>query len=101
LYELALLSGHKELLRPLRKLRIRLKYGIREELIPLVKLKGIGRTRARRLFNKGLDSLEKLEKISLERLSEIIGVKIANEIKKQLENKTEKLKEKQITLKKF
>ncbi|MBU5536957.1 MAG: DEAD/DEAH box helicase [Candidatus Aenigmarchaeota archaeon] len=101
LYELALLSGHKELLRPLRKLRIRLKYGIREELIPLVKLKGIGRTRARRLFNKGLDSLEKLEKISLERLSEIIGVKIANEIKNQLENKTEKLKEKQITLKKF
>ncbi len=99
LHELALLSGYKDILNPLRKLRIRLKYGIKEELVPLVKLKGIGRIRSRKLFNKGMGSLDKLRKVSLERLSEIVGLKVATEIKKQLGEKIEKIKdEKQITL---
>lgn len=90
LYELALLSGYKDVLNPLRKLRARVKYGIKEELIPLVKLKGIGRVRARRLFNSGLDSLEKLRKIPVNKLSEIIGSTVANEIKKQTGEKEAK-----------
>ncbi len=99
LHELALLSGYKNLLPSLRKLRIRVKYGIREELTPLVRLKGIGRVRARRLFRANLDSLDKLRKIPVERLSEIIGAKVSYEIKKQLGEKVEKIKEeKQATL---
>jgi len=99
LHELALLSGYNDILSILRKLRVRLKYGIKEELVTLVKLKGVGRIRARRLFAEGLGSLDKLRKVSTERLSEIIGVKIANEIKKQLGKKVEKMKEeRQITL---
>ena len=95
LHELALLSGYKEMLTQLRKLRVRSKYGVREELIPLVRLKGIGRIRSRRLFNNGLDSLDKLRKVSVERLSGVVGVKVANEIKKQLgENTNEEEREK-------
>ncbi len=98
LHELALLSGYKDILNPLRKLRIRLKYGIKEELVPLVKLKGVGRVRARKLFNANFDSLDKLRKFPIERLSDVVGIKVANEIKKQL-GKPDKIKEeKQITL---
>lgn len=99
LHELALLGGYKDVLTVIKKLRIRLKYGIREELIPLVKLKGIGRIRARRLFTARFDSLDKLRKIPIEKLSEILGVKIAREIKKQLGEKVSEIKEeKQVTL---
>lgn len=100
LHELALLSEYKEILSSIRKLRVRTKYGIKEELIPLVRLKSIGRVRARKLFNSGFVSLDKLRKASLEKLSEIIGVKVALEIKKQIETKHED-GEKVITLERF
>lgn len=99
LHELALLSGYKEILTTIRKVRVKLKYGINEELIPLVRLKGVGRVRARRLFSAGLNTLDKLRKIPIGELSDVIGMKIAYEIKKQLGEKPEKIKEeKQITL---
>ncbi len=82
--ELALLTGHKELLSHIRKTRIRIKYGIREELLPLVRLKGIGRVRARMLFGANLRSLADLRKIPLESLSRIIGQAIAKDVKNQL-----------------
>ncbi|MEM2974671.1 MAG: helicase-related protein, partial [Candidatus Micrarchaeia archaeon] len=83
-HELALLTGHKELLSHIRKIRLRVKYGIREELLPLIRLKGIGRVRARILFNSNLRSLEDLRRIPLESLSRIIGPAIAKDIKEQL-----------------
>jgi len=82
--ELALLLGHKEQLMPLRKTRIRIKYGVKEELLPLVRLKGLGRARARRLFSSNVKSLSDLRKIPLGRLGEIIGPKTAESIKDQL-----------------
>jgi len=102
LQELALLLGHKEILKEIRKLRVRLGYGVREELIPLVRLKNIGRIRARKLWSANLKSLEDLRKIPLESLSLIVGRKTAGSIKEQLGEKAVKIKEeKQITLKKF
>jgi len=82
--ELALLTGHKELLKHIRKTRIRVKYGIREELLPLVRLKGIGRVRARLLFGANLRTLADLRKVPMESLSRIIGHKIAKDVKEQL-----------------
>lgn len=96
LHELIILSSKKEILSLLRKLRVRLKYGIREELIPLVKIKGIGRVRARRLFNSNMNSIEKLKTISTEELSRIIGAKIATEIKNQLSRNETSEEQKQI-----
>ncbi len=97
LNELSLLSGKKELLLPLRKLRVRLKYGIKEELLPLVKLKGIGRVRARKLFNANLSSIEKLRDIKIENLAHIIGSKLATEIKNQVSQKENKKEQSSLT----
>ena len=100
LQELALLLGKKEVLKDLRKLRIRLKHGIKEELIPLIKLKGVGRIRARKLYSHNLRSLEDLRKIPLEVLQRIVGSNIAKSIKEQLGEK-EVFEEKQSLLSSF
>jgi len=90
LQELALLLGLKDVLKDIRKTRVRLKYGIREELIPLIRLKLIGRVRARRLFKANLKTVDDLRKASLQTLSKIIGPSVAYSVKEQL---GEKLKE--------
>jgi helicase len=98
LHELALLLGYKELLKHIRKLRVRLEYGVKEELIPLVRLKQIGRVRARRLYSSGLKTISDLRKIPIESLARIIGEKIAYSIKEQLGQVPKMKEEKQSTL---
>lgn len=101
LQELSLLLGYTTILKDIKKLRVRLQYGVKEELIPLVRLKQIGRVRSRKLFNSKLKRVSDLREIPLESLSAIIGPKIAHSIKEQLGqiSKKEK-KEKQVTFKK-
>jgi len=99
LQELSLLLDFKEVLKKVRKTRIRLQYGIKEELTPLVRLEQIGRVRARKLYNSGLKTLDNLRKIPLESLSLIVGKKIASIIKNQLDKKLKIKEEKQLTLK--
>jgi helicase len=98
LHELALLLGYKELLKHIRKLRVRLEYGVKEELIPLVRLKQIGRVRARRLYSSGLKTISDLRKIPIESLARIIGEKIAYSIKEQLGQVPKMKEERQSTL---
>ncbi|MCK4497280.1 MAG: DEAD/DEAH box helicase [Candidatus Aenigmarchaeota archaeon] len=83
--ELGLLLGYMEILKDIRKTRLRVKYGVRKELLPLVRLKGIGRVKARLLYNSGLRSLDSLRKIPLASLERIIGPKTARQVKNQLE----------------
>ncbi|MCX6814590.1 MAG: DEAD/DEAH box helicase [Candidatus Aenigmarchaeota archaeon] len=83
-HELALLLDLKNTLKEIRKTRLRVKYGIREELLALVVLRGVGRVRARTLYNSGLRKLDDLRKIPLESLERIIGPKVAREIKEQV-----------------
>jgi helicase len=97
LHEIALVIKKKEVLTPLKKLRVRIENGVKEELLPLVSLEGIGRIRARRLYNAGFKSLEELRKAPLESIARIVGEKIAIKIKNQLESKEEK-KERQTSL---
>jgi helicase len=101
LQELALLLGRKDILIDIRKLRIRLQYGIKEELLPLVRLKQVGRIRARKMFDAGIKSLSELRKVSTERLSHVVGPSVAKIIKDQLEGKKEMKKELQKSLKTF
>ncbi len=104
LQELALLLGAKEILKHIRKARARLKYGVREDLIPLVRLKSIGRIRARKLYNAGLKSIADLRKIPLQSLSRVIGPNISYAIKEQLGEKPTKPRAhqtKQFNLEKF
>jgi len=84
-HELALLLGHKDLSPRLSQLTERVKSGVKAELLPLVRLKGIGRVRARVLHNSGLKTLGDLKRAPLEKLTELplIGPKLAKSIKEQ------------------
>ncbi len=64
----------------------RARYGVRPELLELVRLKGIGRTRARALYSRGIKGLEDLRNTSYDRLKQIptIGESVARSIKDQL-----------------
>lgn len=82
--ELGLLLGRRELLKELRKARLRVRYGVSEELLPLIRLKGIGRVRARRLFRAGIKSTRDLRKANPEALARLMGRATAEKIKEQL-----------------
>ena len=90
LYEVAKLLKREDLLTEIHSLRSRIKYGVREELIPIVALEGIGRVRARALYDAGLTDIRKLAKVSGSKLAAIskIGPTVAAKLKEQL--KTQK-----------
>jgi helicase len=88
--ELAYLLVKKEALKDIRRVRLRVKYGIREELLPLVRLRGIGRVRARMLYSSSVRSLADLRKVPTESLSRIIGPALARSVKEQLNQAGEK-----------
>lgn len=71
---------------PLANLKNRVQYGIKEELLPLVQLKGIGRIRARNLFNKGFKDLVSLRNTDEDQLCRIaqIGRSLAKDILAQV-----------------
>ena len=52
--EFSKLKGRLDIMKELKKLELRVKYGVKEELLDLVRIKGIGRIKARRLYNKGI-----------------------------------------------
>ena len=87
LYGLAKLESRDDLLDELNVLRQRISYGIKEELVELVKIRGIGRVRSRALYKRGIKSLQDLSKISLKDLAKIdkIGPSLAENIKTQLQ----------------
>ncbi len=86
LREIAKHVERADLLEELENLRRRIVYGIREELLDLVKVKGIGRVRARILFKHQIKTIDDLSKISVNKLAEIdkIGLTLANNIKSEL-----------------
>lgn len=61
-----------------------MKNGIRRELLPLVSLRGVGRVRARRLFNNGLTSPETVRSAGIETVAQLIGRGIAEQVFAQL-----------------
>ncbi len=86
LRELAKQLERADLLEELDTIRKRIVYGIREELLDLVKIKGIGRIRARTLYKHGIKNLDDLSEIPVKKLAEIdkIGSTLADNIKSQL-----------------
>ena len=86
LRELAKQLERADLLEELDALRKRIIYGIRDELLDLVKIKGIGRIRARTLHKHGIKNLDDLSGIPVKKLAEIdkIGSTLADNIKSQL-----------------
>ncbi len=85
-HELAKLMGYRESVDPLRRLLVRVEGGIREELLPLISLKGIGRVRARALYSAGYRSIEDLKRASVSDLRGIpqIGPETVKSILEQV-----------------
>ena len=88
LYEIAKLIGRKDLLAEINILRLRIRHGIKSELIPLIQLEGIGRIRARSLYKSGITNVTQIDKISESKLGSVpkIGVKLARKLKNQIKN---------------
>jgi helicase len=84
--ELAKLLGHRDILPRIAELRERVTKGVKSELLPLVRLEGIGRIRARIMYNAGFKTIEDLRKASIDALSglPLIGPRIAKRIKEQV-----------------
>jgi len=84
--ELAGLLKQKDLAPRLNMLIERSAKGVKTELLPLVRLEGVGRARARILFNSGLKTVEDLKHAPVERLVRLplIGSRVAKRIKEQV-----------------
>ncbi len=73
-------------IKQLMEMHIKAKYGIGKELIELISIKGVGRVRARALFNAGFVNKDMLRKASVDEIARILkSKKIAEEIKKEVE----------------
>ena len=72
----------------LENLRNRVRYGIKEELLELSNLKGIGRIRARSLYQKGFKHLSDFNHMTIEDLAKTsqIGKSLAKDILEQVTN---------------
>lgn len=82
--ELARLQQFAGPMQDLQRIRLRLKHGIKEELIPLVKLKGIGRVRARKLFRNRIKDVGDVKKADSQKLADLIGKATALKLKQQV-----------------
>lgn len=89
LYEVAKLLRREDLLSELYNLRTRIRYGVKEELLTLVALEGIGRVRARALYNAGFTDVGKIAKAPQSKLASVpkIGPTVAEKLKDQLKKR--------------
>ncbi len=75
---------------PIREYEICMKNGIRRELLPLVRLRGIGRVRARRLFNHGITTPNAITGAGISEVTRILGRGVAEQIFAQLDSRGRK-----------
>jgi helicase len=84
--ELARLFGEKEVLPLTGELVERVSKGIKKELLPIVRLEGVGRVRGRILFNAGYRTIDDIKQTPVENLTNLplIGPGLAKKIKEQV-----------------
>ena len=77
---------NKKKVRALTRLTTRVQYGVKEELLELISLRGVGRVRGRALYQRGFKTLRELQKADPNDLSRIptIGPSLAVKIKEQV-----------------
>ena len=86
MHSLAELSKHLELGITFKaeQLSQRIHYGAGQDLLSLLNLKGIGRVRARKLYQAGVTSVEKLKSADSSEIARLLGPKIAEKVIGQL-----------------
>ncbi len=74
-----------DVVKRLRAMNTRVKYGVKPELLELVSLKGVGRARARTLYNNGIQSKEDIIKTDVHNIASLprIGSALAISLKQQ------------------
>ena len=84
--ELASLFGHREFSGQIFGLIDRVEKGAKKELLPIIRLEGIGRVRGRTLYNAGYKTLEDIKRADLNELTNLplIGPRLAKKIKEQV-----------------
>ena len=84
--ELAALLGNKHILPLTFELIERVTKGIKKELLPIVKLEGVGRVRGRIIFNAGYKTIDDIKHAPLPDLTNLplIGPRLAKKIKEQV-----------------
>jgi len=78
--ELARLLNKNDIGNNYNRLRLRIKHGVKEELLKLIKIRGIGRVRARKLYKQGIKIPTDIKKMPQATLEKIVGPKIAKSI---------------------
>lgn len=91
-YEITRILELQPLLKEIARVRIRLKYGVKEELLPLIRLRNVGRVRARMLFRNNIRDIGDVKKTDITTLGQIVGKQIALDIKEQVEAGIEPIK---------
>lgn len=76
----------------IRSIMGRIRYGIREELLELVKIRYVGRVRARLLYNTGIRSKKDIVEAGLNRMKSLLGEKIGEKVYYSALGKEEKRK---------
>jgi len=82
--ELCKVLHFQNLLKELIQARVRLQYGIKEELLALVRFEGIGRVRSRVLFNNRIRTVKDVKDADISSLSYLVGRQTAIKLKKQV-----------------
>jgi helicase len=89
--EISRLLQFQSLNKEIVKLRLRLRHGVKEELLPLIKIKDIGRVRARKLFYNRIKDVGDVKKADVMKLSQILGKNVALSVKKQVGQETKEV----------
>ncbi|MBI2135234.1 hypothetical protein HYU09_04540 [Candidatus Woesearchaeota archaeon] len=82
--EISRILHYQHLNKEIVKLRLRLRHGVKEELLPLIRLHDIGRVRARKLFANRIKDVKDVKDADLMKLSQILGKQVALSVKKQV-----------------
>lgn len=85
-HELALLFGNKQVRPQTLRLMERIEKGVKKELLPIVKLEGVGRVRGRIIYNAGYKTIEDIKHAAIKDLVSLplIGPRLAKKIKEQV-----------------
>jgi helicase len=85
-HELATLLGSKQVLPQTRELEARVAKGVKKELLPIVRLEGVGRARGRIIYNAGYKTIEDIKHAAIDDLTNLplIGPRLAKKIKEQV-----------------
>lgn len=85
-HELGVLFGNKQALPQTLQLQEKVEKGVKKELLPIVKLEGVGRVRGRIIYNAGYKTIEDVKRATLDDLANLplIGPRLAKKIKEQV-----------------